>query len=340
MLNHISILLSGFSIFSLFILLIAYLFYLPEMRKSIQGKTAATFLISALILLQCSHYLFFSSDIPLLEYKAYALLLICIPVAFFFFSRVIVFPDLDYKKLDLLHFSPFVLSLALPTNYVIQLGFVLGTSYTLWFTFLILKLRRESKRFKFELFFFALFAVIALITLALCLSLPYINKTIFYTAYSNSISVCILLIFCALLFFPKLLSDLLLITELTYAKSKLSGVDTQEKAGLLEQLMINDKLFENEDLNLNTLAEQIDLSPHQLSELINTHFQCSFSSYVKKHRIQEAKKLLLDNPTSSVLSISLMTGFKSQSNFYTSFKEITGISPGKFRKNTEKTSNI
>ena len=335
MLNHISILLSGFSIFSLLILLIAYLFYLPEMRKSIQGKTAATLLISALLVLQSGHYLFFSIGISLLEYKAYAVLLICIPIAFFFFSRVIVFPDLQYKKIDLLHFSPCLLSLVLPTNYVVQLGFVLGTGYTFWFTFLIFKLRRESHRFKFELFFFALFAVIALITLALCLSLPYINKSIFYTAYSNSIAACILLIFCALLFFPKLLSDLLLITELTYAKSKLNGIDTQKKASHLEQLMVDDKLFQNEDLNLNTLAEQADLSPHQLSELINTHFQCSFSSYVKKHRIQEAKKLLLDNPTSSILTISLMIGFKSQSNFYTSFKEITGISPGKFRKNTE-----
>ena len=68
--------------------------------------------------------------------------------------------------------------------------------------------------------------------------------------------------------------------------------------------------------------------------------QYSFSSYVKKHRIQEAKKLLLNNPTSSVLSISLMTGCKSQSNFYTEFKEITGISPDFFRKNTEKSSNL
>jgi hypothetical protein len=45
-----------------------------------------------------------------------------------------------------------------------------------------------------------------------------------------------------------------------------------------------------------------------------------------------AKVLLLGEPDSSVLAISLETGFKSQSNFYAAFKEITNQSPGQYRK--------
>ena len=333
MLDHISILLSGFSIFSLAILFIAYLFFLPNMRKSIQGKIAASVLLTCLIALQLGHYSYFANSTALLEYKVYGLLLIFIPVTFFFFSRVVIFPDIKYTKYDLLHFIPSLLAVIIPVNYLAPLGFVLGAGYTLWFAGLIYKLRTQSARFKFELFFFSLFAILALFALALCLSLPYIDSGIFYIAYSNSISVSVLLVLCVLLLFPELLNDLLLITELTYAKSKLTGIDTKNKLEQLEQLMIEDKLFQNEDLKLGTLAEQLDLSAHQLSELINTNYDYSFPRYVREHRIREAKELLTNEPNSSVLSISMMTGFKSQSNFYTAFKEITGLSPGQFRKN-------
>jgi len=144
----------------------------------------------------------------------------------------------------------------------------------------------------------------------------------------------VLLIVCALLFFPKLLSDILLITELTYAKSKLSGVNIDQKVNELEQLMLVDQLFENEDLSLKLLADQLDLTTHQLSELINTKFEYGFPRYIREHRVRQAKNLLIEEPNSSILAISMSTGFKSQSNFYTAFKEITGISPGQYRKNS------
>lgn len=178
-----------------------------------------------------------------------------------------------------------------------------------------------------------MFAITALATLALCLSLPYINASLFYLAYSNGIAISIVLIVCALLFFPKLLSDILIITELTYAKSKLTGISTPEKIAQLTQLMETDKLYQNEELSLTLLAEHLSLSAHQLSELINTHFDYSFPRYIRELRIREAKALLVSQPEASILSISMMIGFKSQSNFYTAFKEITNLSPGAYRKN-------
>lgn len=334
MLNHLSILLTGFSIFSIIVLLIAYLFFLPDMRKSTAGKLAATALLLSLCFLQISHYVYFSNGTPLLNYRAYGTLLLLIPPSFYFFSRVILFPEIEYKKTDAFHFIPAAISIILPISTLPPLSFLLGTAYTFWFALLIFKLRNQSKRFKFEVFFFGLFAVIALITLALCLSLSHINASIFYLAYSNSISCSVVLIVCALLFFPKLLSDILLITELAYAKSKLSGINIDQKINELEQLMLVDQLFENEDLSLKLLADQLDLSTHQLSELINTKFEYGFPRYIREHRVRQAKNLLIEEPNSSILAISMSTGFKSQSNFYTAFKEITGISPGQYRKNS------
>ena len=332
MLNHLSILLTGFSIFSLLVLLIAYLFFLPDMRKSVPGKLAASALLFSLMVLQVAHYLFFSIQTELLEYRAYVILLVLIPTSFFFFSRVILFPGVEHKKVDALHLIPGLLGLFLPVDILALLGFLLGSCYTAWFARLILKLRPQSARFKFELFFFGLFAIIALAIFALCLSLPYINTQIFYFTYANAISICLLLIICALLFYPKLLSDILLITELTYNKSKLIGIDTDEKLTQLENVMLKDKLYQNEELSLSLLADQLDLSTHQLSELINTQFGINFPRYIREQRVFEAKRLLIEEPESSILSISMETGFKSQSNFYTAFKEITGVSPGQYRK--------
>jgi AraC-like DNA-binding protein len=69
-----------------------------------------------------------------------------------------------------------------------------------------------------------------------------------------------------------------------------------------------------------------------LSELINTQFQMGFSRLVRQFRVEAAKKMLIDEPRASVLSVGLSVGFTSQSNFYVAFKEFTGVVPGQFRK--------
>ena len=95
--------------------------------------------------------------------------------------------------------------------------------------------------------------------------------------------------------------------------------------------MVQDRLYENENLSLASAAEQLNVSSQQLSELVNTNFDMSFPRYVRQHRVEAAKQLLADEPESSVLSVSLATGFKSQSSFYTAFKEHTGQTPAAFR---------
>ena len=96
--------------------------------------------------------------------------------------------------------------------------------------------------------------------------------------------------------------------------------------------MLVDKLYTDESLSLSALAAQLDLSPHQLSELINTEYGFGSRHYLKGHRLRAAKQLLLKDVTQSVLAISIDTGFKSQSAFYAAFKELEGVSPGSFRK--------
>lgn len=330
--NNFSSILTGFSIVSALILLFAYLFFLHQMRKTLIGKIACCFVLLGLAGLQICHQMFYIDNLEVLSSRFYCTLLLILPVAFFFFGRETLFPDGQHHWWDTLHFLPVAIGAFFPLNIIPVLAFSLGTGYTFWFITAIFKLRSQHSRFKFELFFFGLFALMAFSALLLGLLLPIIDHSIFYFAYGNSISMALVLIVAALLIFPELLNDIVSITELAYAKSKLIGIDTEQKLAQLETLMVQDKQFENEQLSLNTLADLMDMSSHQLSELINTEYGYSFPRFVREHRVRAAKSLLVSEFNTSVLAISMMTGFKSQSSFYTAFKEITGESPGNYRR--------
>ena len=332
MISVITQLIVGFSIFSAFILLLAYLFFLPDMRKSKIAKLACAALLVSLSGLQFGHYLYFSEGTDLLGDHRYLYLLLFVPVTFYFFSRVVLLPDAKLHFYHALHFIPVIVGALAPLSAIPVIAFLIGTGYTFWFARIVFQLRGKRSRFKFEIFFGVLFALMALIALILGLSIPYIDHTIFFSAYAGSIGIAMILVTAAVIIFPELMSDIVEITEATYAKSTLIGVDIDSLLASLEGLMDVDKVYQNENLSLNTLAEMIDISGHQLSELINTQFNCGFPRFIRERRVAQAKKMLTNEPSASILSIGLATGFKSQSNFYAAFREITGMSPGNFRK--------
>jgi transcriptional regulator GlxA family with amidase domain len=109
-------------------------------------------------------------------------------------------------------------------------------------------------------------------------------------------------------------------------------VDCDAALAKLEALMRQDRLFEQPTLDLSRLAARLDLSAHQLSELINTRLAKSFSRYLRELRVDAARELLLAKPAASVLSVGLSVGFTSQSNFYEAFRQVAGMTPGQFRK--------
>lgn len=324
----------GFSIFAAILLLIAYLFFIKEMRKTPVSMVACALLLSSLSCLQLAHWYFLQTGADLFSSQAYVAALLLTPPSFYFFSRAVLQPETKPMPSDIVHFLPITLSFVLPTNLVIPVALTIGAGYAIWLVRIVLQIRTKVRRFKFEVFFFGFFALVAVLVLLLAVASPHVPAKFFYLAYANMTGLALFLVLGALVSFPDLLSDISAAAELTYASSTLKSVDVEDKLRDLRRLMEDDKLFQNENLNLAMLAEAMDLTPHQLSELINTQFGYGFSRYIREQRVKEAKKLLRTDDRSSVLSISMMTGFKSQSNFYTAFKEVTGESPGEYRKNS------
>lgn len=117
-----------------------------------------------------------------------------------------------------------------------------------------------------------------------------------------------------------------------YENSTLDNVDVNGRMQRLEQLMLEEHAYQEDSLSLGSLAQQLQLTAHQLSELLNEHKKVSFSTYVKTIRVAEAQRRLLAEPDEAILSIGLAVGFSSSSAFYSAFREVVGCPPGKYRK--------
>ncbi|MBI3897615.1 MAG: AraC family transcriptional regulator [Gammaproteobacteria bacterium] len=332
----VSLLNIGFSILSAMILFIAYVFFFKNVNKSWYAISSCAGLLISLSFLQLGHLEFFLKGADVLLTPSYRFWLFLAPPMFFYFSRATLLPEAPAHPLLLLHLAPVSLNYLLRYEIAVPMIFLVGMGYSFWLSSLIYGLRTQRQRFKIEMFFFALFSIFALFVLLLGLSVPYIDHGYFYTFYTNSIGLSFVLIVAALMVFPGLLTELAELSKLSYAASTLNDVDVQASLNKLDTLMKQDKLYQNENLNLAITADAMNLTPHQLSELVNRQFGVNFSRYVREKRVEAAKALLINEPKSSVLSIGLETGFSTQSNFYAAFKEITGISPGAFRKSPAK----
>jgi AraC-like DNA-binding protein len=119
-------------------------------------------------------------------------------------------------------------------------------------------------------------------------------------------------------------------------KSYLNGVNIDLYLEKLKNLMIQDKIFLEEELRLADLSALLGLSIHQTSELLNQILQISFVDLLKQYRVEEAKRMLFESKNLSILQIALDCGFNSKSVFNDTFKKMVGMTPFEFRKNNSK----
>ncbi len=117
-----------------------------------------------------------------------------------------------------------------------------------------------------------------------------------------------------------------------YVRSTLSGIDSESISRHLIELMENEKMFADEDLSLKRMAYELSISPHQLSQLLNEKLHSNFNSFVNRYRVDEAKKMLVEEPNRSLMSICSGVGFNTKSSFYRAFLRSTGMTPCNYRK--------
>ncbi len=121
------------------------------------------------------------------------------------------------------------------------------------------------------------------------------------------------------------------------SKFKIPKEEAAEKIELLNKL-IEEKKHLDPDLNERALAAMMNVPLHFLSSLLNEHVEESFTEFINRNRIEDAKQKLLDNTSSNltIFAIALDCGYNSESTFYTNFKKYSGMTPNSFKKKYNK----
>jgi AraC-like DNA-binding protein len=118
------------------------------------------------------------------------------------------------------------------------------------------------------------------------------------------------------------------------AKTAERGPLSDDEVKLVErinELMTLDKVYQEASYSRKDLAQELAIAEHQLSRIINTGFQMSFSDLVNSHRVEEAK-YLLRRGTDPVSTIAFDVGFNSLASFNRVFRKVTDQTPTAYRQ--------
>lgn len=87
----------------------------------------------------------------------------------------------------------------------------------------------------------------------------------------------------------------------------------------------------SQELSVQAIARGTNISKSVLYTAFHRRFGCTVSDYIRRQRVERSKALLLQTRL-SMEEIAQQTGFSSASYYSRAFKEITGISPLRYRK--------
>jgi len=189
-------------------------------------------------------------------------------------------------------------------------------------------LSRSEKLSDEEVWLLNIFSGVTIIYLA--------YETASYTSYIvGAISFSFLFYVSIMLwFFQRSRKSIASDPPIKYANSSLSASDAENYMQRLTDFMSSEKAFLNSDLTLIKLSEQIGINSKDLSQAVNQMTDYNYSKYIAHLRVEEAKHLLTspDHQQFKIAAIAYDSGFNSLSSFNAVFKEMTGLTPNEYRK--------
>lgn len=93
-----------------------------------------------------------------------------------------------------------------------------------------------------------------------------------------------------------------------------------------------DKPYVKESITLLDVAEDTKLSPRLLSEFLNKYYNVNFCTWINTLRIEEVKRLLVEQQNLSLAEISYMVGFSDPASLSKIFKKLSNESPSSYKK--------
>ena len=189
-----------------------------------------------------------------------------------------------------------------------------------------------------------LFAIIyAYVYFFSALVLPLLVGKINYSDSLNSgtiiiAGVIILFLVMSILLNPELLFDLKEKEKKAGKMIKESDEESAEMLNAIESKMIEEKFYLDENFSSQDVLVHFEITRNKLDELLTHRKGLSFADWQNSHRIEYAKKLLLNNKKYTIDAISSISGYSSRSAFYAAFKKVTNITPTEFIRQAKNNS--
>ena len=299
-----------------------------------QSRLGGFVMLAGLALTQLAHLQFASGAMEALPTRRYVVVVFLQSLGFYWLLLGVLRPEGGWRRIEwALPFAVLALSLTLPLSWAIPVALALGAVAALHLCALVYRLRAMRSWFALELKVLVLFALMAIaVAISGLLAQSGLGWYGYVWTYAALIALGLLVVGWLLLSVPDLVPKTREAVAVAYAQSTLTRVDRDAVVARLRQLFEQEQIHRSESLSLAAVAEMLGLSTHQVSELVNTAFGVGFSRFVRQYRVETAKRMLVDEPRASVLSVGMASGFNSQSSFYVAFKEQVGEVPGEYRQ--------
>ncbi|GEM_PF-1946328 len=126
------------------------------------------------------------------------------------------------------------------------------------------------------------------------------------------------------------------LTELMETKSSKVKVNIKKKqlelVTLFTRMIEEDKIYLQSNLRLGDVARMMRTNRTYLSRMINKQYNCTFSDFINRKRIQFAQELMLSNNKLTQEQIAEQSGFVHTSTFSRTFKQQAGITFREWQK--------
>lgn len=269
--------------------------------------------------------LFLSSALAVIILKASgftALLLPALGPLIYFYVRRQTFPHRQFRRIDALHFCLLFVGFWMPAWLILlSVLFYLYLSYRQIEGFYrrLQPVLMDRPRFAFR----RLEKTLLLLGLACVLSL--LGEPFFLAVAAVGIGMAVEVM---------LIPDVGI--QLTMPVTDRS--DAKEKSRRLKEAVVVNRLYEDPDLTLATLAAKLNIPPHELSRVINMGLEKNFSDFINELRVRDIVQKLQEPAYEqlTLLGIAYEAGFNSKTTFNRVFKEMTGKTPVEYKNSLKK----
>jgi len=115
-----------------------------------------------------------------------------------------------------------------------------------------------------------------------------------------------------------------------YIKSGLTKSLSLELKQNLTDLFEKENLHLRNDINLEMVAQKLNTTRHNASQIINEHFGMNFHELINQFRIKEAKELLQKKNKQNIIDIAYEVGYNNKVTFNKAFKKETQLTPSQY----------